>query len=91
MQVEDALKAFAAIAGLYDGTPESGERIIVLTHELIERPETFWEKCFDAVNENDPILKHAQTLIRSGAVNDSTTFADLPRIVANPARGGDAK
>ncbi len=62
MTVEDALKAFTAIAGLYDGTPESGERIVRLTRELIERPETFWERYFEVVNENpnDPIQQAAR-------------------------------
>jgi hypothetical protein len=72
----------AAIDRLDNGT-RSGQRIARhLKHVLTRDPESFWEVLFLLTGCGNPITVQADRLLRSGAINEQTTFDELPGILA---------
>ena len=84
MTVDDALKAMGAIDGQHDGTADRAAIVETLHRKLLEDPEEFWDAYFtnlDATRPN-PYRDQAVRLLCSGAVNDETTFGDIPAVLA---------
>ena len=82
MTVNDAIKAFAVIERLHDGTQATSERMARLTQTLLEDPESFWVVFFEAVTADSPFRVKAEALLRSGAIDATTKFSELPGILA---------
>lgn len=84
MTVDDALIAMARTDELDDGTDARAVIVEALHRKLLEDPENFWDAFFEALNElrPDPVREVAERLLRSGAVTEDTTIADIPVILA---------
>jgi hypothetical protein len=73
----------AAIDGQHDGTAARMVLVEALHRHLLEDPENFWDFWFETLNaQHNHYREIAERLLRSGVVNDDTTFADIPAIVA---------
>lgn len=83
MKVESAVQMMGVIQSQYDGTELSAQRVKHLTKVLLENPETFWDEYWSTVtaDEDDPIRKQAEAMIRSGTIDDTTTFSQLRKIL----------
>ena len=86
MTIEDALNAMATIERTCDGSPKALARAADLMRELIEGdPAEFWETFFLRMNEDNPMRKWVEEFMRTGVVDENTTFADWFCIVKNEA------
>lgn len=85
MTIDDAVKMMGVLDAQCDGSPQSVMRRDRLNEVLLKTPEQFWDTFWDEMWNSEPkdaIRQQAERLLRSGAVNEETTIADIPALVA---------
>lgn len=82
MSPEDKAIFAAWIDSIDDGTP-SGKRIATHLRDVLKyRPEDIVEETLTMLNMDNPVRRQCERLFRSGAVDEGTTFGDLPGILS---------
>jgi hypothetical protein len=85
MITEEKEMALAKIAELENGGAWQRRQARRLRRILEENPQEFWDSYFSVVNPPSP---ETAALVRSGTINEDSTFADMKHIIN---KGADAR